>query len=163
MVKLARLRVLWTNDLSRQPLGPSSTVDSCAGARHDYLALSFCLDLGDGVATRCTAPRHRPNSARKKRDARRDRVERRLREPPLRLIKRGRPGKTPDRLAGPHAAETPGGVARRVRTAAAADALLRAPLLAAARFVGAPAARLYGARPAGASCSSASWSARKRR
>ena len=70
--------------------------------------------------------RHRPTSARKERDARRDRVERRLREPALRLVKRGRPNDATDRLAGPHAAETAENPARRVRAAAVAGALLGA-------------------------------------
>ena len=45
----------------------------------------------DDATMRTTTLRYHPNSARKKRDARRDRVERRLRETALRLIKRGRP------------------------------------------------------------------------
>ena len=42
----------------------------------------------DDATMRITTLRHRPNSARKKRDARRDRVERRLREPPAPAVGR---------------------------------------------------------------------------
>ena len=136
MLKLARFRVLSTNDSFRQPLDPSLIEASCAGARNDYLALNFCLDLGDGVATRCTAPRHRPNTH--KRDARRDRSNADYANRLYGSSNAVDPSKLrvvwPDLMP----PKPPGLAARRLRTAAAADALLRAPLPAAARFVGPP-------------------------
>ena len=125
MLKLARFCVLSTKDSSRQPLVPPSTAAEKRRRENDQLAQFLACDSASGhvpratstddATTRITPRRHRPNGARKNRDARRDRVKPRLREPPLRLGKRNRPVKTPGRLAGPHAAETSGGVARRVR------------------------------------------------
>ena len=75
---------------------------SRAGAENGQLALDIlacdsasghvprATTSTDDATVRITPLRHRPNGTRTKR-ARRDRVERRLRESALRLIKRGRP------------------------------------------------------------------------